>query len=149
MNSAFYLTGLTSVPGRGLGQYGITASLDGSVALALLKEKRDAKAPLIAMLETELRGGKGKAGLARLSFVDDSWLLRHLMLPGGNCACFGIDGMRLDSLDSGRDVSWHSHNIDSPNQAMTLASVWLLWINTISAMPGPRGEPLIEFPHFM
>lgn len=149
MKSAFYLTGLTAIPGRGLGHYGITASLDGGVAKALLNERREDKAPLIRMLEAELRGNKERAGLARLSFVGDSWLLRHLMLPDGNCACFGIDGMRLDSLNDGRDVSWHSHNIDSPNQAMTLASVWLLWINTLAAMPGPRGESLIEFPHFM
>jgi hypothetical protein len=139
--SLYTIEGL-SAKARGMGRSGISISLDGEVAHAILthKERRNDKSPLIQMMHEEVGNKSG-----RIEFIEDSWLLRYIQLEPMSCSCFGIDGMYLDNAKNKRDVVWTPHNIDSPTQALKLVSIWLYWFNVMSAL-GDSPNYLIRGP---
>ncbi len=143
MKSIYRIEGLTTRRGLGMGAYGISISIDKELAFKLYQFKRDENVPLIQMMKAELNHKYG-----RIEFVDDSWLLRLIMIESMSCSCFGLSGNVLESIKDKtliQDLTWSPHNIDCPEQASRILSIWLIWFNNICCIED-GGKPLVEFP---
>lgn len=120
---------------QGFGQSGFSISLAPELAGKFKLLKRNDDAPLKSMLLDYMKKSVAEydRALCRIEFLDDSWLIRS-MAVGGQCACFGIDGMSIDLIrrgDYGSSVSYNPHNIDNPQQASAILGTWLLWFNHV------------------
>lgn len=133
--SPYLIEGLTTLRNRGMGHYGIKITIDNSVAKRLLKTPR-VRCLMIDDLKAELANK-----YARIEFVEESWLLQLIMLEGSTCSCFGVGHSVEKRIESGDDIAWTSHNIDSPEQAAKLVAIWLHWFNSITSAFGILEHP--------
>lgn len=134
--------------GLGLGGYGPPIVLHKAVVKAIvnLENKRDEKVPLYKMVLGNLKDSTtgSNHNLARLDFYEDTWFLTTIVI-GSGCACFGIGGDGLSSIQSNslQNIRYSPHNIDSAAESSLILSTWLLWFNNVVALTD------FELPHAM
>lgn len=129
----FGITGFSTQPGRGMGQYGFNIALDANIAKRIVESpiQRHSGTRLHDLLMYELcKDSSGQKYLwGHIQYHEDSWLITRIQHPFGDCACFGIDGgySLRDNV-----IKYYPHNIDSTEQSSTILAVWLKWWETMS-----------------
>lgn len=91
--------------------------------------KRDENSFLYKQLTERLFNSLGvyDRGLARLTFYEDTWLLKGMQV-GQNCACF------TSRLNRGSHLRYDPHNLETLEMAAAALSTWLLWFNYVVSM---------------
>jgi hypothetical protein len=131
MKSLYVIEGMSTLK-HGMGHCGVSITLDGRVANAIWKNKlrRNPKSPLVEEMKIELDNKYG-----RIDWVEDSWLLRMIMVESSQCSCFGLNGDHPQRLERKEHLKWTPHNIDTPHQAAKIVALWLYWFNNVSCLP--------------
>lgn len=121
--------------GQARGAYGPAITIARPLVEALLKieRKRDETLSIYQEMQQRLLLSLSPSdrSLARLDFLEDTWLLLG-MYVGDDCACFGVGSSARTSLARGEAVTmrYSPHNIDTREQAGAIVSTWLFWFNT-------------------
>lgn len=126
---------------RGFHACGFAIYLDPGFARAAINHRlgHDMQARLIDQVR-DLIGYE----YARVVFHEDTAFIRSLSVEG-DCACLGIDGMLFEGLigeggwDGVRKVDFHTHNVDTRQQAFDLLSVFTYWVDLVEALAEGAG----------
>jgi hypothetical protein len=130
---------------HGLGRAGFSAYLDREFAHVCHQTKmpRQGKKNLEAIAKSALHNLFGKDRMMRppYQFVDDSLLLRYIVVPGDACE-LGIDGGELGEFKReeppwDRSLAYTPHNVDTHTQAYALLSLFLTWADIARAVTMP------------